>query len=776
MRLSQFTYKMKRLSVCIIPLAAALCASAALTPQDALRQAGPRFEPSPNAPGVYLGRGFSGATRISATDVTVKAGPAQVRMSFDHASPSASIQGGKRLASQSNYLIGSDRSAWRTGLPNFRRLDVNGLYRGIDLSYYATEGRLEYDLMVRPGADPGAIRLRFEGEQPKLDREGNLAGHLTLKRPIAYQNAADGSRIEVASRFRRNADGTYGFSLGRYDRNRTLVIDPVLTLAQYLSGTSTDIARAVGHDSKGFIYVAGSTSSPDFNLSSDAHQSTRTGTTNIFLVKIDPRADPSAQVIYSTYLGGSGADILTAMAVTPSGKACITGNTSSSDFPGGGTINSSLGGKTDVFLACVDPSLAGGNGLLYAATLGGSGDETSTGIVVDSKDRMGIVGITKSTDFPVVNGFQSALGGKQDAFVAFIDPFQRGTASILYSTYLGGSAYDEGRGIALASDGTLWVAGGTCSNDFPVAGNGYQLVYAGGCDGFVAQINPSATVNSLLYSSFLGGAGEETSAAIRLGPGGQVVVTGYTTSSDFPVTPNTYQRFYGGGTDAYISVFNPALSGGNQLVYSTYFGGTGGESGFDLQVDSAGIVYVTGFTGSPDMAVTKTALQNSANGGFDGFLIKLNPATPAAAALEYSSYIASDGSQLPFALDLAPDGTLYVAGYASGPVFDGLGGPSKPNGNGDLDGFVMGVNPCNYSRSLNSEQFPASGGTDTVQITTASSCQWIASSSVDWVTVNPSNGRGNGSVTIKVAANSTGQPRTASITVGSTPFLIGQDQ
>jgi hypothetical protein len=757
---------------------------AAVTSQDVVRvlaSAPLRFEQDPHGDsGSFVSRGLHHAFSFSQHKISFNTGGRPIHVRFDGARPDAHLEGIDALRSTTSTILGNNRTQWRTGILNFNRLQERGLYRGIDLVYYGSAGELEYDLIVDPGADPRKVRLRFSGAVPSLDTNGNLAAGFVLKRPSAYQIAANGSRIPVRSSYMKHADGTYGFALGAYDHKRQLVIDPTLTLSAYLAGSGDEIARAIGHDARGFIYVAGTTSSTDFPVAGDSEQSGQAGSADIFLVKIDPNAPAGSQIVYSTYFGGANADVLNDMVVAPSGVVYMVGSTSSTDFPMANPAQSAISGTSDAFVICLDPSRSGSAGLLYSSYLGGAGDETGNGIAVNSAGRIFVTGSTNSDDFPVIAGFQTSRGGSQDAFFASIDPAQSNQSSLVYSSYLGGGGWDTGRSVAAASDGTAWVVGGTFSYDLPVTSSAYQSTNQVGGDAFVVQVNPAAFgTASLSYATYLGGSGEDEAKKVTVDSAGRVIVAGYTLSTNFPLTPNALQTQYGGNADAFVSIFNSknlAAAPASQLLYSTYFGGSDGEVPYDVKEDAAGNIYVTGYTMSADLAVSGNALQRARASGVNAFVLKFNPSRSGADAVDYSSYVGAEGQQIGYGIDFDANGNIYLAGYASGAIFDQTAGAPKIDGTYNIDAFVMGFSPCSIDVSSRSEQFPAQGGSDIITITASRGCTWIASSSLDWVTVSPTAGSLNGAVRITVAPNNTGAARTGTISIAGVQFLVGQDR
>ena len=366
------------------------------------------------------------------------------------------VSGTAQLSSASNYFIGSDPSRWRTGLPHYGKVRYEEVYPGIDLLYYGAEGELEYDFVVSPGADPDVIQLQFEGAGDfEIDSQGDLifaadSGSFIHRKPLIYQDDAQGKRRIVGGGYRLGTDHTVGFALDPYDPTLPLVIDPVIAFVTLFGGGGEDFARAVDTDSAGNIYMAGATDSTDLPAAGSV-QTEFSGVVDIFVAKLNPTG---TELIYAAYLGGSGQEIGD-FAVDEAGNAYLTGVTTSSDFP---TVNALApdfgGGGTDAFVAKLDPS---GSTLIYSTYLGGSRSENKGAlgrIAVDSDGAAYVTGITDSLDFPTAQVLQPSYGGGfYDAFVAKISP---DGSALVYSTYLGGSGAENeysDQGIALDSAG-----------------------------------------------------------------------------------------------------------------------------------------------------------------------------------------------------------------------------------------------------------------------------------------------------------------------------------
>ncbi|HTW63888.1 MAG TPA: hypothetical protein VME17_04690 [Bryobacteraceae bacterium] len=679
--------------LCLPLLCLAVCEFLAAASPDAIRMlatAPLRFEPAPpeNTDCQFVARGARFHFEFTKNTAALRAGSRNVRLHFDDANQHAQMSGAALERSTTNLYLGNDRAKWRRAIPNYSRLQVSALYPGIDLAYYGNGTQLEYDLTLKPGADPQRIRFHLQGEDASLDAHGDLVSELIQKRPVAYQIASDGSRQPVESRYRKNADGSYGFTLGAYDRARELVIDPVLIVAQYFSGSYSDIAMGMGHDSNGLIYIGGVTESTDFPLEGSSLQTANGGGADVFLAVINPSLPAGSQFIYSTYIGGTDDETFGGMEVGPKGDVYMTGSTDSGNFPLENEPQTAIAGTTglpDAFVLWLDPTQT----LKFSTFFGGSNLDSGEAIVVDPTGRLWVAGDTQSTDLPNTGGFQGSLIGTQNMFIAGFDPSKTGTATEIYSIYLGGTHWEDAYGIALAPDGTLWIAGGTYSPDIWIQGNPgvYQGVYGGDGDGYFAHIDPTKGANALLYASFIGGTGIEEATSMVLDPSGHIILSGYTLSTNFPVTSSAFQTKYGGDTDAFIAIVDPVKS---QLVYSTYFGGTGPDAAFDMKQDSSGILYVSGYTESAGLPGTSNALQASYDGSVDGFGLKLDPTKSGSAGIDYFTYLGSGGLQIAYAVDFDASSDMYLAGSTTTGLLGEFGGPERGTVDGNVDAFVMG--------------------------------------------------------------------------------------
>jgi len=449
---------------------------------------------------------------------------------------------------------------------------------------------------------------------------------------------------------------------------------------------------------------------------------------------------------YSTYLGGGG-DAGVAVAVDGSGKAYVTGVTSSTNFPTKNPLQPKNAGGEDVFVAEFDTTLAGAASLVYSTYLGGSGDDYGTGIAVDSNGNAYLTGSTHSTNFPTFHAAQASGGGGWDSFVTELN--NTGTA-LVYSTYLGGSGSEQGRtgyhspyGIALSTDASgntfAYVAGETTSTDFPTTPGAYQRVFGGGrSDAYVVKLNPALKgPQSLVYSSYFGGNSEDGAYGIAADTAGNAYLTGDTLSTNLPTTPGAYQTTAPGGFNAFVTEFNPTGSG---LVYSTYLGGSNVDEGRGIAIDGAGNAYVTGYTSSTDFP-TQNAAQSTNAGQTDAFVTQLNAT---GTGLLYSTY--HGGSSLENGIGIAVDnaGNAYVTGYTRSSDFPIKNAFKTTNVSGNQTDFVTKLNPSlsGPDSLVYSSYLGGSGGENdetavAVDKVTGEAYVTGATSSTDFPTKNP---------------------------------------
>jgi Beta-propeller repeat/Domain of unknown function DUF11 len=655
----------------------------------------------------------------------------------------ASIEpvGDLKLPGESNYFIGNNPAQWHSGIPQFARVRYRDVYPGIDLVYYGNQGRLEYDFEVAPGSDPKQVALSFQGSRNlRIDAGGDLVlavggNDIRLQAPRVYQNFGAEER-RVAGRFelRGNAKDKdkdkdeVGFQLGSYDRSRALIIDPVLTYSTYLGGSGSESCSAItglafvpgcpaiAVDAAGNAYVAGSTTSTDFPGTAGEYQpKLATGATaNAFIAKITS----AGSLQFATYLGGDGVDYTAGVAVDSGFDLIVAGTTSSSNFPTNGKNPAfqatRLSGGNHVFVSQIDPT---GKTLLYSSYLSGNGIDIASGLALDPGGNAYVTGTTTSTE--VETGFPSTLGAYQTAprapnqfFLTKVDPNASGTSSMLYSTYFGGSTpsggVTMGGGIAVDLNSNAYITGGTDFTDMPVL-NAYQATNEGGVDAFVAKFNPAGVAGTqLLYSTYIGGSGDDVGYGIAVDSTTNAYVTGSTTSTDFnAVVTDALQTANHGGTDAFLAKLGILCTGTScttplPLNYFTYLGGSGTDVATAVTVDTNQGARVTGWTdSSADFPVVGNPLQSAYGGGTsDAFFARIDtlatcsPITdPACPVTSSSGYFGGTGADLGTGIALDEQGSSYLAGETASSSGFPLRNPVQGALNGPSDAFVSKLGP-----------------------------------------------------------------------------------
>jgi hypothetical protein len=470
----------------------------------------------------------------------------------------------------------------------------------------------------------------------------------------------------------------------------------VLLYSTYLGGSGWEWGDGIAVDTAGDTYITGFTNAGNFPTTPGAIDTTFNGAFmgayDVFVSKLNASG---TALVYSTYLGGSDEDWGNAIAVDAAGNAYITGYTQSTNFPTtpgayNTAFNSFSNVTSDVFVSKLNPS---GTALVYSTFLGGLDNDIGYGIAVDTAGNAYITGMTASTNFPTSLGafdtsFSAGIYGNE-AFVSKLNP--SGTV-LVYSTYLGGSGWNTGNGIIVDTTGNAYIIGLTIAPNFPITPSAYDTTFNSSYDVFVSELNPSGA--ALVYSTYLGGSGIDIGQSIAVDTGGFAYITGYTASTDFPVSARAWigPHLHGSSTyyDVFVSKLNPNATGVTSLVYSTYLGGLGGDCGYSIAVDDDGSAYVTGFTGSPDFPTTTDALQTGLTGlsYCDAFVSKLHPT---GSSLLYSTYFGGSDYDYGYGIAIDAYNNIYITGKTES-FFDFPTTPgSLPYGAGGWDAFVSKI-------------------------------------------------------------------------------------
>jgi hypothetical protein len=606
--------------------------------------------------------------------------------------PDADVVIANALPGRSHYFVGNDPRRWRTNIAQYGRVEYRNVYRGIDLVYRAEHGRLEYDFVVRPGADPRRIRLRIEGADAIVIRpDGALAlatngGTVVQQAPVVYQESSRGRR-SIDGRWIRRGRQDVAFEIGSYDKDRTLVIDPVLSFSSYLGAGGRDESAGLALDAAGNAHLVFSTATETPN-----------STVNVFKIR------PDGSLVYSATIGGSAADIAAAIAVDASGAAYVTGVTSSVDFPVVNAAQPTKGvssfNSSDAFVTKLNPA---GSAVLYSTFLGGNNAETAYGIAVDGAGAAYLTGSTLSSDFPLVAPLQGWGGVFQtDAFVTKVAP---DGSRFVYSTYLGGSGLlkdDLGYAIAVDANGAAYVTGATNADNFPVVNAlqptpGFDSAALAACgsfggdpnkcvDAFLAKLNPGGT--SVAFATYLGGTYEDRGKAIALEPAGAIAIAGFTSSPNFPVVNALFGTIASpppcplcrGVPDGFVTRIS---LDGQSILYSTYLGGNGSDMATAIGRDAAGNLYVAGQTQSGNFP-TAAPVQPTLQGAQDAFVARLGATGQ---PLVFSTFLGGTTSDDAKTLAVDALGSVWVTGTTFSADFPTLN-PLKASLGGGADAYV----------------------------------------------------------------------------------------
>ena len=560
---------------------------------------------------------------------------------------------------RSHYLVGNDSKRWTTQVPHFRRVAYDDVLPGVGVEY-RTEGRaLGFDLRVAPNADPSAVRVRLDGVRwAGPDAGGNLSiglasgGAAQLSAPRAWQETAGVRRdVDVAFAPGEGRD-EFGFRVGAYDRALPLVIDPLLTVSTYLGGSATEIAYGLCVDAAGAIFITGQTTSSDFPTTTGALQTAKgdsvQGFTDAYVTKLDPSG---TSLVWSTYFGGNADEHCRCIAVDASGNVHVGGTTSSSNFP-----------LVSAYQA---------TGTAFLAKLGSSGSAITWSTFVNGTSVID-VGLDASG-----NVYGLANGPRVMKFNA------SGSVRAYDVTSVAGSATVNVSRMAVDPSGAVWLAGSTTSNG--AATNGaFQATYGGGTlgssgDGWIGKLDGNG---SRVYSTYLGGSGDDAVGDIALGPTGDVYVCGGARSSNFP-TLNAHQSSYGGADDFFVARMDSTAT---NLVWSTYLGSTGYESAGALAVTGSGGVFAAG-TASDSTFPTTDGYQASYGGSTDGAIAEF----ASDGSLVRSSFLGGSGDDLIQGVAVSALGEPLVAGNTDSSNFPNA--CSRQSLAGTTDVFLAGVAP-----------------------------------------------------------------------------------
>ena len=591
----------------------------------------------------------------------------------------------------SNFYYGNSPSNWRSGVRHYKEIYYEDLYEGIDLRYYTIERGLKYDFIIHPGADINQIRLKYSGAR---QIEINGLGELIIKTPVGdiidgdlliYQ-PQPGYSAPVQGRFIKINDIEYGFEiLGKYDKQKTLIIDPLLEYSTLLGGATVAQSRDIKVDSQGNLYIFGHADFDDFPTTTGVIFESPIGGTDCIILKVGPN---NSKLIYSTYLGGNKTDISLSMALDLLGNVYVTGYTESDDFPTTtNAFDKNHHFNRDIFISKLNPDATK---LEYSTYIGGVGDEYGVGITVDSFGNAYATGQTSSPDFPTTPGAYNDSNSKVTSI--YVLKLNQTGSTLDYSALIGGNTSDYGQDIALDSQGNANVLGLASSTNFPVTDDAIYNTHSGDSDLVYFKLNHNGT--ELLYSTFIGGSSLDTGLAITIDQYDDVYMTGWTNSSNFPKTAKSYSSNLTGVYDVFVIKLNTT---GTELAFSTLVGGSEVDYGNDIVVDSNGNVYVTGYTWSYDFPTTPDVNKHQKEGLYDGFMFKLDPK---GTMLLHSRYIGGNATEFIYGMAIDQFNNIYITGFTNSSDFETTPGMNSSVSNGEYNIFVQKYNAMSYTKII----------------------------------------------------------------------------
>jgi len=624
------------------------------------------FEPNlgqANSHVQYLSRANGVTSYLANGAAAFPVGGSSIVMRLD-GSTGGRAEAAGRLPGLSSYFGGASHATWHTRVPQFGKVIYRDVYPGIDLVYYGSDGSLEYDFQIAPGADPNVVRLVYEGVSGLRVESGDLlistpGGQLRQRRPVVYQTIA-GRRTIVAASY--EVEGTQvRFRLAPYDRTRPLVVDPVIQYASYFGGGGMDAANDVKVDASGNVYIAGSIALPATTANPFVAASASSYDTTAAVIQYSPSQNAILSV---AQVGSDGQSWVGRLDVDAAGALYLTGATNSASFP---TVNAvstaNLSGSYTPFVAKI---AADGQTLVFSTYFGGTGLDQFGSVAAGANGETYVTGTAEALDFPVTDQSVSTSNG----WKAYLAKFNA-DGSLAWSRLIGGAGPTAGTGIALDGSGNIYVTGSTNSVNFP-AKNAFQSISPKNpvlasmlnlCSAFAAKF--ASDGKTLIYATLVGGTGDDAATSAAVDRQGNPYLAGSTTSPDLPVM-NAVQDGLRGVKNGFVAEVNPQ---GNALVFLTYLGGSQKDTVDALALDAAGSIYVAGSSGSSDFPLLNPMQMTTAKaspGALNAFAAKI---APAGRGVIFSTLVGGSGNDDAHGVAADSSGALYLTGVTESADF-----------------------------------------------------------------------------------------------------------
>lgn len=640
----------------------------------------------------------------------------------------------KEIGSVQHFFKGNDRTKWASNVKSFEQVKYSNVYPGIDLLHHSNRSSLKYDFVVQPNADPHSIKIEIHGANSILISDGNLlietsVGEIRESAPFAYQEI-NGSICEVSCKFKLKGNTlSYSFPDG-YDEGYKLIIDPELAFSSYIGSISSNFGFTASYDNEGNLFGGAIVFGAQYPTTVGAYQFTwGAGDIDCGISKFN---EDGTDLLYSTYLGGSGNEAPHSIIVNDQNELYILGSTSSLDFPlgqnafqdvfGGGFPQGGAGYNyaqgADIFVSKLS---ADGSELLGGTYVGGTsndgigsgsildhnyGDRFRGEIVVDDEGFAYVASVTGSPDFPVENGYSDIFSGTLSGVIFKLSP---DLSDMVWSTYTGGESTESAISLQLANDNSVYFTGGTTSSTLPVSTDAYQGSFSGGVDGYIGHISPDGS--QLLECTYNGTSQYDQNYFVQIDTEGDIYVVGQTLG-DYPVSEDVYANNNSG---QFIHKFSPDLT---TSIWSTRVGSGNGVINISpsaFLVTNCGEIFLSGWGGNLNnnnngggtagLPVSGDAFQGSTDGN-DFYLMVLSPN---AESLEYATYFGGfessehvDGGTSRF----DKSGTVYqavCAGCGSNndfPTQPGVWSQTNPSSNCNLGVFKFKLSSVTASADI----------------------------------------------------------------------------
>ena len=574
-----------------------------------------------------------------------------------------------------NYFTGNNSNNWQSNVPTFRTVNLAEVWDGIEVKLNAYGNNIEKLFYTGPNVNYKNIQLELQGAKGlKTSKNGERIiktpeGNIKFTKPVAYQLINNKKEyVEVAYTTKGK---TYGFEPGKYNPDYELVIDPLIA-STFVGGSNTDRIYSIVLDGSNNVYITGSTYSSDYPITASSYDPTYNGKYEVFVSKFTPDL---SELTASTFIGGGEFDVGLAMTLDSLGNVYVTGYAHSGFPTTGSAYDNSNNGAEDVFVAKLSSDLS----TLQASTfIGGFATEYGYSIAVDSSGNVLVTGCTYSADYPIAGTpYNDEPSGGADIYIS---KFNSDLSTLIASTYIGSSDDDYAYSIVLDDSDNVFITGYTLANNYPTAGTPYDNTHNGSYDAIISKFTPD--LSTLTASTYLGGSSDEWGHSIIFDASGDLLITGFTYSNDFPTAGTPYDDSQNGGADVFITKINSDLS---TLFASTFIGGNLSEEGHCIAIDDSGNIFVSGHTKSSDYPTAGSPYDDSFNGGAD---INVSKLSSDLSTLLASTFIGGNDDENSNFLAIDNSGNIFVSGYSESGNYPTTSSSFDDSQNGGEDAVI----------------------------------------------------------------------------------------